>query len=163
MPVDAAPQTETAAPAPTPSIAAGYRAIRFRSSTMGHLVVTGSVRGRPVEVLVDSGASATVIDRSWAAAAGLPLRPIKGQGFGAGGATLPLAEVDGVTLSVGGVALRGIGLIAMDLGSVRRGLARNNVAPPQVILGVDALRRWRAIIDFGTSTMWIAPAAGVAR
>lgn len=44
----------------------------------------------------------------------------------------------------------------MDLGHVGSGLARNNAAPFQVILGAGALRRSRAIIDFATSTLWIA-------
>ena len=156
MSLDLSPPPALIAQAPA-APSASHRGIPMRVSAIGHMIVTGQVRGRTVEVLVDSGATATIVDRSWAVAAGLPLRTVKGQGFGAGGANLALAELDGVTLSVGGMVLGGLGLVAIDLGNVGAGLARNRAAPFQVILGADALRRWRAVIDFRTSTLWLAP------
>jgi hypothetical protein len=72
-----------------------------------------------------------------------------------------LALVENTEISISGVALIGVSLIAMDLSHVLEGLKLKGVEPPQLILGVDVLRRWRAVIDYGSNSLWLAPDAAM--
>lgn len=135
----------------------GYRPVSLRASTVGHFHVAGRLNGKEVEVLIDTGASGTVVDRGWAEGEGLRLVELGRTGGGVGGATMSVARVEESSLAIGGVELPGVQLAAIDLGSVIAQLKARGATPPQVVVGVDVLRRWRAVIDYGTSTLWLAP------
>lgn len=64
----------------------------------------------------------------------------------------------GFQLSIDSVVLPGAGVLAIDLGSVTAQLNARGVTPPPVVIGIDGLRRWRAVIDYATNTLWLAPA-----
>lgn len=169
MPIDLPPQpiaaaatttsNATAAQSAAPNVA-NFRPIALRASSVGHFHLRGTLNGVAVEVLIDTGASATVADRGWAEAQGLPLVPIENSGGGVGGAGLSLSRIEGAKLSIGGIDLPGVGVVAIDLGNVARQLQARGATPPQVVIGVDVLRRWRAVIDYATSTLWLAPTPG---
>lgn len=142
---------------PAPPSATGFRAVALRASPLGHLQVRGTINGMPVEILIDTGASGTVVDRGWAQAHGLTLRPTSGTGGGVGGGALKLSRVNGVHLTVGDIALPGVAIIAIDLSSISAQLKASKAVPPQVVIGYDVLKRWRAVIDYGTATLWLAP------
>ncbi|MBY0285128.1 MAG: retroviral-like aspartic protease family protein [Sphingomonas sp.] len=159
MPIDAPTQpTVIIKPATTPAPSVrGLHPIRLRPSLAGHFHMSGMIGGKPVEILIDTGASATVVDRSWAEANGFTLKQLERQGAGVGGATVALAMLEENRLTLDGLQIT-TPLVAIDLSNVKAGLARLNVAPPQVVLGVDVLRSRRAVIDYATSTLWLAPA-----
>ncbi|MEI6487054.1 MAG: retropepsin-like aspartic protease [Sphingomonadales bacterium] len=136
---------------------AGFRPIRLRPSAIGHFHLSGTIAGKPVEVLIDTGASGTVIDRSWAESNGLTMKAMAGRGSGVGGAAMALGMLDEHQLVLDGMTVTA-NVVAMDLSNVTRQLAANNVTPPQIVVGVDVLRRHRAVIDYATSTLWLAPA-----
>lgn len=137
---------------------AGFRAIPLRASSVGHFHLSGAVDGRPVEILLDTGASNTVVDRSWAKDTGYTLTAIAGSAAGIGAAGLDLATVDRAVLTLGDVSLGEVRLIAIDLSGIQAQLRASNVAVPQLVLGADTLRRHRAIIDYATATLWVAAA-----
>lgn len=166
MPIDQAPTPPAhvaAAASAEPVIGralrrAGFRAVPLRASSVGHFHLSGAVDGRPVEILLDTGASNTVVDRSWATQTGYTLTAIAGSAAGIGAAGLDLATVDRAVLTLGDVSLGEMRLIAIDLGGIQAQLKASNVAVPQLVLGADTLRRHRAIIDYATATLWVAPA-----
>ncbi|MBX9880693.1 MAG: retroviral-like aspartic protease family protein [Sphingomonas sp.] len=163
MIVDALPPPALQAPAPTQAESpaapqtTGFRPIALRPSAAGHFHASGTLNGQPVEIIIDTGASATVVDRTWADAQKLPLVPLSQTAGGVGGAALTAARVDNAQLSVGGVALPGAAVVAIDLGSVIGQLRAAGVTPPQVVIGTNVLKRWRAVIDYATNTLWLAP------
>ncbi len=136
---------------------AGFHPIAMRVSSIGHFQMSGTISGKAVEVLLDTGASKTVVDRGWATDAGYKLSPLKQTGGGVGGAGLDLAVVEGATLTLGDVALAGSGLLAIDLSGIQAQLRAQGAAVPQVVLGADSLRARRAVIDYATATLWLAP------
>ena len=154
---DALPPAAVQAPAPAAPQIKGFRPVALRPSAVGHFHATGTLNGKPVEILIDTGASNSVVDRAWAEAQGLLLVAVNQTAGGVGGAALAAARVENVQLSIEGVPLPGAGVIAISLASVSAQLKARGVAPPQVVIGVDVLKRWRAVIDYATNTMWLAP------
>lgn len=150
-----------AAPALPPHLKAlaarGYRRIPLTLLSTGHLEVMGAVGGKPVRVLLDTGAASTVADREWATSAGFTLRPLGIKGAGAGSVALDLALVEGAELSIGGIRLFRIPVLAIDLREVRAALRQQGVEPPDLVLGGDVLKAWSAVIDYPTATLWLAP------
>ena len=148
-----------AAPALPPHLKAlaarGYRRIPLTLLSTGHLEVMGAVGGKPVRVLLDTGAASTVADREWATSAGFTLRPLGIKG--AGSVALDLALVEGAELSIGGIRLFRIPVLAIDLREVRAALRQQGVEPPDLVLGGDVLKAWSAVIDYPTATLWLAP------
>lgn len=155
---DALPPSAAQVAMPAAPQTKGFRPVALRPSTVGHFHVSGTLNGQPVEILIDTGASGTVVDRAWAESQKLPFVALTQTGGGVGGAQLALARIDGANLSLAGVALPGVSVVAIDLGSVAAQLRARGVEPPQVVVGVDVLRRWRAVIDYATNTLWLAPA-----
>lgn len=135
-----------------------FRPISLRTSAIGHFHAQGRLNGQPVEIIIDTGAAGTVVDRQWAEARNLTLVPMNETGGGVGGGAMALARVDGAQLELEGVPLSDAQIVAIDLSSVTQQLKARGVTPPQVIVGGDILKRWRAVIDYATSTMWLAPA-----
>lgn len=163
MPLDHPPLLLAAAKAPSavhrsalPSFR-GFRPVPFLTSGIGHLMVRGEINGRPVDILIDSGASRTVIARKWAEDAELRLQALKEQAYGAGGASIALSQAVDARLVIGGVPIADVPLFAIPLDSVATGLKRNGLAVPQVILGADVLSKYRALIDYGGQRLWLAP------
>lgn len=154
---DALPPPAVQAPAPASPNATGFRPIALRPSAVGHFHASGTLNGQPVEILIDTGASGSVVDRSWAEAQQLKLVPVSQTAGGVGGAALAAARVENVQLAIEGMPLPGASVVAIDLGSVSAQLKARGVTPPQVVIGVDILRRWRAVIDYATNTLWLAP------
>lgn len=154
----AAVQVSTEAPRPVPTRpdVTTFRPIALKPSAVGHFHAQGQLNGRPIEIIIDTGASNTVVDRQWAEAQRLPLIPINQTGGGVGGASMALARVDGAMLEIEGVLLPGVSVIAIDLTSVAQQLKARGVVPPQLVIGADVLRSRRAVIDYATATLWLA-------
>lgn len=143
--------------APSVPVFTGFRAVPFAPSRIGHLLIKGELNGKPVDILLDSGSSRTVIDRGWAARNGLAVIALNEKAYGAGG-SLPLGVVRGARVSLGGATLAQTPIYAIDLSSVISGLDKLGAAAPQMILGGDILKRHRALIDYGTNRLWLAQA-----
>jgi hypothetical protein len=100
------------------------------------------INGHPAVAMLDSGASATVLDRRFAASLGLKSQgDLTGQG--AGGSTA-YGVVHGVDLTLGDLTLRGSTAVAIDLSAVERQIGH----PLTVILGGELFRDAVVDIDF---------------
>jgi hypothetical protein len=136
--------------------AEGYTAVRLRPSTTGHLHTSGFLQGRSVEVLVDTGASNTVIDIELAKALGLTLTAVEQRGVGVGLASVSVSRVTGASFSVGGIPIEG-DVFAMDLSGVRKALAARGVAGFHAVLGGDTMRKLDAILLYGENALFLRP------
>ena len=114
------------------------------------VVVDGTINGRPVEFLLDSGAGVTTVDRAYAKALGLPAGQ-KIQAMGSGG-TVEAELVDGVTLAIGGVTLSNATVAVMDLSQVAKAVGR----PMPVVLGRELFDNAVLTFDWAASTMTVA-------
>lgn len=101
------------------------------------------VNERETPALLDSGASSTILDRTFAIERGMELR--EGGVIRGVGGTQPVSSTSGVTIEVGpSVTLSNMSPDAVDLSSVARGLGR----PVPVILGRELFNNYVVDIDF---------------
>jgi hypothetical protein len=123
----------------------------------GHLRVQGCLNGKSVMVIVDTGAGNTVVSLEVAISLDLDLLQLEESGVGAGGADLPIYEVTGGDFSLFGLRPQIDQLIALDLSHVNEGLARKGCEPVDTILGADIFEKHSAVIDFGSSSLYLKP------
>ncbi len=106
------------------------------------IFVQAKINGHPVTAMLDSGASATVIDTRFLQVAGLRSDGAQnGDGAGGGGA---YGTVTGVDLSLGHLTIRGSPAVAIDLAAVEKQLGH----PLPVILGGAVFDKTVVDIDF---------------
>jgi hypothetical protein len=134
----------------------GYVAVALHDSGVGHLYAQGTVNGRAVKVLVDTGASNTVIDADLAKEMMLPTTASGRSGAGVGSARLAANKVEEIDLAVGGVRIRQP-VYTMDLAHVRAALASRGVAPPSVVLGADAMRALSGVLVYSRNVLYLLP------
>ena len=114
----------------------------------GHRIFfPGSVNGVQTAMMLDSGASSTVLDDDFAARIGLT----KGQAISVQGASgsVPGRAERATTISVGGMTLNAADVLVIDLDPVARAIGR----PVPVVLGRDAMKASRMTIDFPARTI----------
>jgi len=133
----------------------GFRQINLSRSGVGHFHAAGSLSGRSVAVLIDTGAASTVVSLELARELSLTLKPLDMKGGGAGGAQLDIYHLVDATLWLGDVQPRARALLAMDLSHVNQSLALKGEAPVDVILGADVFEAQAAVIDYGSSSLFL--------
>ena len=106
------------------------------------LFIPATINGIPVQVMLDSGASSTVVDQIFANKIGLtPERATIGEGEGGSDA---VSALNGVNLKLGTLTLSGQTMVATDLGPIQRRLSH----PLPVILGNEIFQNAVVDIDF---------------
>jgi hypothetical protein len=133
----------------------GFRQIPLSRSGVGHFHTAGSLSGYPVAVLIDTGAASTVVNLARAQELGLGANKLEMKGGGAGGAQLDIFHLTDATLWLGDVQPRCRALLAMDLAHVNQSLALKGESPVDVILGVDVFEAHAAVIDYGSSSLFL--------
>lgn len=113
------------------------------------ILVTGHVNGHgPVDIVVDTGASATVISREVASQAGIPLEGPQANAADADGSH-SVVMTDLARLEIGELQVENLKVAVMDLGHINN-KARMHAG---VILGYDFLRRYEVTINYAAH--WI--------
>ncbi len=129
-------------------------AIPFELFRGSRIFLQGTINGQPASMLLDSGASSTVISEAFARRIGLPEgRPARTLGIGG---EVRSREVPDVAVRVGPLGVGGASVIVLDLSQIERSVGR----PIDVILGMEAFRAGIVDIDFPRRTIRFAPAAG---
>ncbi len=124
--------------------AAGYRRIALSRNGVGHFEASGTLAGCAVRVLIDKGAEL-----------GLKLTAMGRVGGGAGAAQLEVFELHDAELKIGDVRPRTRALYAMDMTHVNAALALKGTTPVDAILGVDVCENQAAVIDYGSSSLFL--------
>jgi predicted aspartyl protease len=135
--------------------ATGYLCVQLQRNAVGHLLAQASVSGRSIACLVDTGASRTLISLDLARQLDLSISLHPEKGGGAGGATMDVYVAEGTNLSVGGVPVQIEALLAMDLRDANVHLVSAGINPIEAILGLDALERHSAVIDYSSYCMFL--------
>jgi hypothetical protein len=134
---------------------AGYRRIPMHRSGIGHFHVPGSLLGRAVSVLVDTGAGCTLVSLALARELNLSLSLSPEQGGGAGGVVMDVYVVDNARLELAEVSIRPRSLLAMDLSHANEALALQGAGPVEAIMGIDVFDGHAAVIDYGSQSLFL--------
>ena len=141
--------------APTASFASDRPALQpFDLYRDTRIYLVGEVNGQPTPMLLDSGASLTVLDRAFARQLGLTGgRPVAVQGAGGN----ERGEIHrGISLKAGNLAFTGLTIAVMDLTLVGKALGR----PVPVVLGRDVFMSSVVSIDFQRQLISFVPRQG---
>lgn len=138
----------------TALVQAGFVVLSLETTQVGHFYLEGSLSGRAVTFLVDTGAASTVIDLARARAFGFDLEAEDFQGGGAGG-TLDVYSFPDAEIRIGDFSLVLEKAYAMDLSHVAAALSALDVPAPDVVLGADFLKRTEAKIDYAGPTLYL--------
>ncbi len=143
-------QAENHQPAPPiVGFAAHSQSIPFELFRGNRIVVPATLNGHQTDVLLDTGASITTIDSTYARSIGLPHgQKIKGHGPGG---DVEAELVSGLTLQVGGVRLSKLNAGVLDLDAVSRTIGR----PIHVVLGRDFFNSAVVSIDWAASRLLV--------
>ena len=147
--------------------ARGYTAVPLLCNALGHFEVAAARLddGVPVRLLLDTGASHTVVDRASAARLGLATQATTVRGGGVGGTDQMLTTVRLARLTLlgeprGEAAAADVDAIdhvayVMDLAHVTAALVSQGGSPIDGALGGDLLRPAQAVIDYARSTLYL--------
>jgi hypothetical protein len=139
-------------------IARGYVLVPLTRSAVGHFHTCGTLNGRPVEILVDTGASCTVVAMSLVQSLGLRFEKIDGDAGGAGG---PLSQflVHGGDLRFGDFIPHLSNIVGLDFEQVNAPLRAQESTEVDMILGADVFDSHAAIIDYSDQALYLRAVA----
>jgi hypothetical protein len=125
--------------------------VDIRKGANGHILVRAVVSGRPVLLMVDTGAArALYLDEKFVREAGLATGVRGEMTYGVGGVGLAATEIDPVSVSIGGSTMK-LSAQSLDLFG---GLDSHDWAErPAGILGAEFLSGNRVVIDYATMRM----------
>jgi predicted aspartyl protease len=133
----------------------GLRSVPIHVSDGYNLYVDGAINGAPALLMVDTGAFATLLHRSFVERMKIPLRDTR---FSSAAVNLKLRDVQIARirrLSVGSVDIIGHNVGVMDLGGLIHGGLLAAKPPVAGLLGSELLQRHHGIIDFGTRRLYL--------
>ena len=140
-------QAEQQLAPPKVTFASQAHSVPFELFRGNRIIVPAEINGQATEVMLDTGASATTIDRAYARSIGLPAGQ-KVTARGAGG-TVDAEIVPGVTLEIGGMRFDNMTVAVMDMSLVSRGIGR----PANIILGREFFNSAVVSIDWAAGRL----------
>ena len=133
----------------------GYTRVPLSRSGIGHFHTEGTLNGRPMSVLVDTGAGSTVFSLDIARELGLRLTKLEMRGGGAGAAELDVYGIREARFRLGQLMPKLGMLLAMDLTHVNQAASLRRSGPIDAVLGADVLEAHSAVIDYGSSSLFL--------
>ncbi len=125
------------------------------ASRLPHLILHGSLQGRPVTWVVDTGAEISVMAEESFDRFDLPSHPTNSRMIDASGDRVALRHARLRDLRFGDVNVSVFDLSVAPLGTVRRHFRDSNGRPVDGILGMDFLTIGRALLDSGSGLIYL--------
>lgn len=137
--------------------AEGYVNIPFSFNGAGHPMITVTLADNvQTNILLDTGASANLLDYDFAKELGVNLIPTGEKGGGAGGLTLDVFSIDEVSMEIGGQHFDFNNFLSMDFTSIKHSLISSGLtADFQGILGFGFFKMTRCFIDYSADRIFI--------
>jgi hypothetical protein len=107
----------------------GYVNIPFSFNGAGHPIIKVTLANNvQTNILLDTGASANLLDHDFAKGLGLNLTPTGEKGGGAGGLTLDVFTIDEVLLEISAQHFKFDNFLSMDFTSIKHSLLSNGLS-----------------------------------
>jgi hypothetical protein len=128
----------------------GFRRFAMSRTEVGHLKLVGHVDGRPIDIVLDTGASKTLVELNYCRSEGIAVRDTGQPGHGGNVYTL-----GDVRLTLEGLPIRTDGIFAIDMSSTNERLSMKGFDPIRAVIGQDVLRHHQAVIDYATLALFL--------
>jgi hypothetical protein len=128
----------------------GFRRLTMSRTGVGHLMLVGRLDDRPIDIVLDTGASKTFVELNYCRSEGIAVSDT-GQA-GHGGNVYTLGDV---RLTLEGLPVRTDGIFALDMSSTNQRLKMRGVDPICAVIGQDVLRYHQAMIDYATMVLFL--------
>lgn len=136
----------------------GFRRFMMSRTQVGHLKLAGHLDGRPIDFVVDTGASKTFVELGYCRSEGIAVRDT-----GLPGAPGPAAEdttatvhrLGDVRLTLEGLPIRTDGVFAIDMTFTNQKLMKRGAEPIRAVIGQDVLRYHQAVVDYATLALYL--------
>ena len=132
----------------------GFRRFMMSRTQVGHLKLVGHLDGRPIDIVLDTGAAKTIVDLSYCRSEGIAVSDA-GPGAGAGGITVSVYTLGDVWLTLEDLPVRSDGIFAIDMTNTNQKLMMKGADPIHAVLGQDVLRYHQAVIDYATLALFL--------
>jgi hypothetical protein len=136
----------------------GFRRFMMSRTLVGHLKLAGHLDGRPIDIVLDTGAAKTIVDLSYCRSEGIAVSDTGQPGagaIGAGNVTVSVYTLGDARLTLEGLPVRSDGLFAIDMVHTNQKLRMKGADSIQAILGQDVLRYHQAVIDYATLALFL--------
>lgn len=131
----------------------GYEELKLFITSTGHITVSIPVNGKPCLFMIDTGAGATVIDRSKQDRFGL--REIRTSDYAAGIGSFSRLIGTTAMMNINGHEMKVDSLYLMDISFVNAELKKNRGRKVDGLLGADFLQKHHAIIDYERKKLYL--------
>lgn len=128
----------------------GFRRFTMSRTQVGHLKLVGHLDGRPIDFVLDTGASKTFVELGHCRSEGIVVSDTGQPGHGGNVHTL-----GDVQLTLEGLPVRTDGIFAIDMASTNQRLMMKGVDPICAVIGQDVLRHHQAVIDYATLALFL--------
>lgn len=128
----------------------GFRRIAMSRSAVGHLQLLGRIDDRPIDIVLDTGASKTLVELTYCRSEGIAVTDTGQPGHGGNVYTL-----GDVRMTLDGLHIRTDGIFALDMSATNQRLIAKGIDPVRAVIGQDVLRYHRAVIDYASLTLFL--------
>ena len=128
----------------------GFRRFMMSRTQVGHLKLTGHLDSRPIDIVLDTGASKTFVELTYCRSEGIAVSDTGRPGHGGNVYTL-----GDVRLTLEGLPVRTDGIFALDLTSTNDRLKTKGLDPIRAVIGQDVLRYHQAVFDYATLALFL--------
>jgi hypothetical protein len=137
----------------------GFRRFMMSRTQVGHLKLVGHLDGRPIDIVLDTGASKTFVDLSYCRSEGIAVSDTWQPGAGAAGSTVgstvSVHTLGDVRLTLEGLLVRSDGIFALDMTNTNQKLIMKGADPIRAVIGQDVLRYHQAVIDYAALALFL--------
>lgn len=137
----------------------GFRRFAMTRTGVGHLLLAGHLDGRPIDIILDTGAGKTLVELGYCRSEGIAVTDTGQPGSPAAGAKSGTVSnvytLGDARFSLDGMPVRSDGLFAIDMTFTNEKLAMRGVDPIRAIIGQDVLRNHQAVIDYATLALFL--------
>ena len=133
----------------------GYVGIPTRRLRSGHYQAMAQVDGQRLSLIIDSGASTSILDNASAVRLGLSLRRSRTRvsGLGAPAQRALSGRLDDVRL--GALRLDSLPVVVLDLSHVNQSLRDEGIELADGVIGADFLSERGAVFDFTSGVLYV--------
>ena len=136
----------------------GFRRFMMSRTGVGHLKLVGHLDGRPIDIVVDTGAGKTFVELGYCRSEGIAVSDTGQPGApaaGAGDTPVSVYTLGDAQLTLEGMPVRTDGIFAIDMTHTNQKLMMRGVDPIRAVIGQDVLRYHQAVIDYATLALFL--------